>query len=152
MNSNTSPLSPFIFASFTTRHVEMSISVIWTILLNAAVKEEKLHEFLLNLREWGSQEFLNNRVISTATVFFCFFVFFFFTLNRSDNLTASLNAVDGLPLSASVKLWFKGADYDGTYNFNVVSRHRDKHKNLNNSPVVKRHTTIINLKIYILGE
>lgn len=51
MNSNTSPLSPFIFASFATRHVEMSISVIWTILLNAAVKEEKLHEFLLNLRE-----------------------------------------------------------------------------------------------------
>ena len=51
MNRNTSPLSPFIFASFTTRHVEMSISVIWTILLNAAVKEEKLHEFLLNLRE-----------------------------------------------------------------------------------------------------
>ena len=145
MNSNTSPLSPFIFASFTTRHVEMSISVIWTILLNAAVKEEKLHEFLLNLREWGSQEFLNNRVISTATFFF-----FFFTLNRSDNLTASWNAVDGLPLSAGVKLWFKGADYDGTYN--VVSRHRDKHKNLNNSPVVKRHTSIINLKIYILGE
>ena len=150
MNSNTSPLSPFIFASFTTRHVEMSISVIWTILLNAAVKEEKLHEFLLNLPEWGSQEFLNNRVISTATIFF--FFFFFFTLNRSDNLTASLNAVDGLPLSASVKLWFKGADYDGTYNLNVFSRHRDKHKNLNNSPVVKRHTTIINLKIYILGE
>ena len=147
MNSNTSPLSPFIFASFTTRHVEMSISVIWTILLNAAVKEEKLHGFLLNLREWDSQEFLNNRVISTATFFF---FFFFFTLSRSDNLTASLNAVDGLPLSASVKLWFKGADHDGTYN--VVSRHRDKHKNLNNSPVVKRHITIINLKIYILGE
>ena len=146
MNSNTSPLSPFIFASFTTRHVEMTISVIWTILLNAAVKEEKLHEFLLNLREWGSQEFLNNSHLDS----YFFFFFSFFTLNRSDNLTASWNAVDGLPLSASVKLWFKGADYDGTYN--VVSRHRDKHKNLNNSPVVKRHTTIINLTIYILGE